>query len=349
MMTAKNNFSKIELSLFCSQLAMLIKGGISVYEGLFILSGNAQKDKTKKRIYEKIAQDVQNGKPLSACFEGLGIFPAYFVEMTKIGETSGRLDEVLDSLAVYYEKSDFMSKTIRNALRYPLYMIFVMLVVMGVILAKALPVFSQVYEQIGAQMSGAMLAMLRIGEVINEHFVFILIAALTFILVVLILRATKRGRDFFANAYAKFILTKRIAERESVSRLAFALSLGFSSGFNIDQTVNMAEKLIDSNVVKKKTAILKEGLNNGEPFAVSIARAGIFPEIYTSMIAVGVKSGMTDRVMKTVADRFSQETDEWLYRTVSVIEPTIVIVMSVVIGMMLLSVMIPLIGIMSNM
>ncbi len=343
----KKDLSSNELTLFCTQLSLLVRGGISVYEGLMIMTENLD-DAGMKELYEMISLDVEEGYALGAALEKAERFPDYFIEMIKIGETAGRLDEVLDSLAEYYEKSEYITKAVKNTLRYPLVMVGILILVMLLIITKALPIFSQVYEQLGVEVTGVLRGLLNFGAFLEQYFIGILIVIAVLVLLYVILRNTGWGRRTGASLYDKSVFTRRFSYRSSLSKFAYAVSLCLASGLNVDDSVMMARDLIESPKIKDKIEVVLESMQQGMSFAAALGKSGLFSAVYVSMISVGAKSGMLDEMMKMVADRYASDTDEWIGGRLAVIEPTIVIVMSVLIGLLLVTVMLPLLGILSS-
>lgn len=139
----QKNLSSLQIASFCTQLSLLIKAGISLQEGIHILYEDAS-SQAEKELLKQILEPIEEGQPLAFSLRQTDAFPQYMVEMVEIGETSGKLEEVLDSLTEYYERSENISKSIRSAVTYPMIMILMMAVVIGVLMIKVLPIFRQV-------------------------------------------------------------------------------------------------------------------------------------------------------------------------------------------------------------
>ena len=160
----KTTLSPREISAFCTQMSLLVKAGISVQEGIGIMCEDAQ-SKVEKELLEQILLLVEEGRPLAFALEQTGCFPKYMIDMLEIGETAGRLEEVLDSLTEYYERSQAISKSIRSAVTYPIIMIVMMAVVIGVLVIKVLPIFRQVFAQLGTELSAFSQNVMQFGSV----------------------------------------------------------------------------------------------------------------------------------------------------------------------------------------
>jgi type IV pilus assembly protein PilC len=151
-----------ELSVFCAQLAMILKSGIPVAEGLSIMHGDMQKT-AGEAILADLNARVQAGGPLHEALDGAGCFPKYMVDMVQIGSETGRLDEVMEQLSIYYEREEQIAKSVKSAVAYPLVMIVMMILVIGVLIVRVLPIFAQVFAQLGAEMSAFSVGVMNFG------------------------------------------------------------------------------------------------------------------------------------------------------------------------------------------
>ena len=140
-------FNNMEMASICSQLALILKSGISLLEGISIMLEDAGTEE-ERRILQTLLDEVMMHGSLNLAMETVGLFPAYAVQMVKIGEETGTLDEVMQALADHYEREDSISKGIRQAVTYPLLMAGLMVLVIVVLLIKVMPIFNQVYVQL---------------------------------------------------------------------------------------------------------------------------------------------------------------------------------------------------------
>ena len=339
--------SATELSGFCAQMAMLLKAGIAAREGLAIMHDDIS-DNDSRLLLEQLSLRVEEGCPLSAAFEKSGVFPKYVVDMTEIGEQSGRLDEVLESLTAYYEREQSISTSIRNAVTYPLIMLGMMVTVIIVLAVRVMPIFNDVFAQLGAEMSAFAQGVMSFGNALGRSSTTIVAALAVLIVSVLFLRMTAKGRRYLSLFFARFPLTKRLSMKIAVGRFAGAMALMLQSGLDPDQSLNLAGKLVNHPDL---TARIKECQNRvaaGSSFSDGLFSSKIFSGVYARMVSVGFRTGAADTIMRHLSDRSEEEIDAELNTLVSIVEPTLVAVLSVAVGLILLSVMLPLMGIMST-
>ncbi len=337
-----------KIALMCKQLAMLLNGGVTLHEAMSIMAQNAD-SQDERKLYTQVYESLEAGEALGLALEDTGRFPDYMVHMVAIGDTSGKLEEVLNALCLYYERSEAIEQSVRNAVLYPIIMVAVMIAVIAVLLIQALPIFAQVFVQVGAEMPPLLR---RLSENSHAGIIFLLIVgglvALIFLLYYLC-KATEGGEALVKKIYENGFLTRKLASKANLSKFASAMSMMLASGINIDEAADMTCSLTDSPTMRRKIDALKDCLRTNMPLAAALKKCGVVSGEYAALIAVGEKTGKTDEMMETVAKRCAMEADEWISRLIGGIEPTIVIIMSLIIGGILISVILPLMNVMTAM
>ena len=345
--STRGTLSANELSAFCAQLALITKAGIPAQEGISIMMEDAGDVRTRE-LMQSVLNKLEEGAPLHKALAQTGRFPKYMLDMVGIGERPGRLDEVLDSLSAYYERSQAISRSVKSAVTYPLIMIAIMAVIIGILIGSVLPVFNQVFQQLGSEMSSFAQGIMRFGAGLSRYSAVIVGVLLGLTAAWLILRRTAGGRAFLSHCYGSFFATSRIAAKVAAGRFASAMSMMLSSGLDVDQSLDMAANLIDDVKTREKISQMTQKMAEGASFAESLMETQLFSGVYARMITVGFKTGSADAVMKKIAERYEEEIDETVGKLLGVLEPTLVAILSIIVGMILLSVMLPLMGIMSS-
>lgn len=339
--------SNSETSAFCSQIAMILKSGISSTEGIAIMLEDTDKN-DEKQLLTTIYDTLTQTGSLHEALQETHAFPDYMLSMVDIGERTGRLDEVMGSLADYYEKEAGLAQTIKNAITYPCIMIFMMLAVILILITKVMPVFEQVFLQLGTRMSGPSRVILNIGTFLNTHSIVLIIIIVVLIATAIVLIKTKIGQNFISKLAARFGGNKNLSEKISAYRFAGGMALTLSSGLTPEECLNLASSLIDDGAYKDKIKTCQQAIENGEDLYQSLLSCGVFSGIYTRMAAIAARTGMMEEMMLKIAAHFEEEIDQKIARILAIIEPTLVIILSVIVGIILLSVMLPLMSIMST-
>ena len=345
--TTLKKLSNYEVSSFCRQMALLIKAGISPAEGISILIQDSH-DQSAIKLLDQISQILMSGEKFHIALEMSGVFPDYLIHMVTIGEESGTLDTVMESLAEYYEREEAIQSSIKSAVSYPLIMVFMMLVVVLVLIIKVLPIFEQVFAQLGTNMSGFSQSLLNMGNVLNRYsFVMIILLAVLVCLFVFF-SVTTRGKEMFKKLLNKFRGTRKLIQELESARFASGMVLTLSSGMDTYEGLSLVNKIVETDEMKKKIEDCRKLLIEGDSFPEALEKANIFSSFYSQMISVGFKAGSMDTAMKQIAKRFEAETERKIYSLISVLEPTLVIVLSIIVGIILLSVILPLMGVMTT-
>ena len=339
--------SNSETSAFCSQIAMILKSGISSTEGIAIMLEDTDKN-DEKQLLTTIYDTLTQTGSLHEALQETHAFPDYMLSMVDIGERTGRLDEVMGSLADYYEKEAGLAQTIKNAITYPCIMIFMMLAVILILITKVMPVFEQVFLQLGTRMSGPSRVILNIGTFLNTHSIVLIIIIVVLIATAIVLIKTKIGQNFISKLAARFGGSKNLSEKISAYRFAGGMALTLSSGLTPEECLNLASSLIDDGAYKDKIKTCQQAIENGEDLYQSLLSCGVFSGVYTRMAAIAARTGMMEEMMLKIAAHFEEEIDQKIARILAIIEPTLVIILSVIVGIILLSVMLPLMSIMST-
>ena len=345
--SAQRPLSHTETAAFCSQMSMILKAGISPGEGLSIMALDSR-SQDEKRLLSLMEEHLLEHGSFFLALKAAGIFPDYMLHMIDIREQAGRLDEVMESLSLHYEREAGIASSIKNAVIYPFVMILMMIAVILILIVKVLPVFEQVFKQLGREAGGLSGTILTFGTTLNRYSIVLTalfsLAALAFLL----LFYTKRGRAFASRLAVRTGLFSGFRQKTAVCRFASAMSLTLSSGLDLEQCLDLASPLIDDASFRKKLDSCRSRIQEGAELSEALTQAGIFSGAYARLLRIGTHTGSTEQVLKDISVRCEEEADAQINRSISILEPTLVAVLSIVVGIILLSVMLPLIGIING-
>ena len=336
-----------ELISFCSQLAMILHAGISVSEGLSIMQEDVP-TKESELILGRLYEQMEKTGLLHESMKEVGVFPEYVIHMTEIGEQTGRLDEVMDGLTEHYEREEELTDNIKSALIYPVIMMGMMTAVVLVLIIKVMPVFQRVFEQMGGSLSGVSERIMNIGVLMSSYSMVFIAMLVIFIALIVFFAFTAKGRRTMKKVLERFVLTKGISMKIACSRVAASMNLCIRSGLDIDQGMELTQKLIHHRDMTEKLKQCRQMMLDGAGFDRALTETGVFSGVYAKMVEVGIRTGSVDQVMARIASDYDDEVARTLQQSVAMIEPTLVAVLSVMVGIILLSVMMPLMSIMAN-
>lgn len=340
-------FTNIELSSFCGQIALILRAGISSMEGLTIMLEDASSDE-ETAILEALLANMQETGSFCQALESVRIYPPYMLHMVQIGEETGTLDEVMEALKNHYEREDSISKSIRNSITYPMIMTGMMAVVIIVLLVKVMPIFNQVFIQLGSEMTGFSRMLMNVGTAINRYSV-VLIAILIFIAAfIFYCTHTDSGRKLLLSVGHRLQFTRTIYENIAACRFASGMALTLSSGLNPERSMELVNALNDDPVFQEKIDLCQSKIDEGTDLSQALFTSGMFSGVYARMASIGSKTGAMDQVMEQIAELYQEDIDTRMNNILAILEPTLVIALSLIVGVILLSVMLPLMGIMSS-
>ena len=339
-------FFNPELSGFCSQMAMILHSGISPLEGITIMLEDSTSEQ-EKEILQRILDTLMETADFSLSLKETGLFPSYLVHMVQIGEETGTLDEVMSALGEHYEREDSIAKSIRNAVTYPMIMIGMMLVVILVLLVKVMPIFNQVFVQLGTEMTGFSGALMQIGNAISRYSV-VLVVLLATAAALFFGSRTEKGKAVLAKFAKHFRFFSSMAQQQAGCRFADVMNLALRSGLTPERGLELAAMLNQDPDFQVKLDACQKQVNEGEDLSHALFTSGILTGTYARLASIGQKTGSMDQVMKQVSDMYQEEIDTRISNTLAVLEPSLIIGLSLIVGIILLSVMLPLMGIMSG-
>ena len=255
-------FSNMEVSSFCGQIALILKSGISSVEGVTIMLEDAS-SADEKQILQTVLENIQETGSLYQALADTGLFPSYMLHMIQIGEETGTLDEVMSALSEHYDREDSISKSIKNAVTYPLIMAGMMVVVIVVLLVKVMPIFNQVFIQLGTEMTGFSRTLMNLGNAINRYSIVLIVILAVIVALILYGTRTAHGKQTFRRLGYKLKFTRAIFEEIAACRFASGMALTLSSGLNPERSMELVTALNDDIHFQKKIDSCQNLINEG--------------------------------------------------------------------------------------
>lgn len=343
----KNHFTDPQLCALCRGLSLMLHAGISLADSAFLLAEEEQGD--YRSLLEDLGQRLDQGMLLSDAMEGSGAFPGYVTGMVRIGEASGQLEEALSSLADHFEERHRMSRQLYSAIAYPSMILLLMLAVVGVLLIKVLPVFDKVYASLGSRLTGIAGGLLELGQWLSGALPALLAVLVFAVIAALVLVLCHPLRERIAGFFRKRFGDRGVSRKYNNARFARAMAMGLSSGLTFEETLDFAKLLLsDVPGAADRCALCAARLAEGASLAEAMGAAGLLDAASCRLLTVGLRGGNSDRVMGKIADNLAEEASLSLERTISRIEPAMVLSASLLVGAILLTVMLPLMNLLSS-
>ena len=336
-----------EIASFCSQLSLLLPAGITPYEAIILIREDTP-DVKGKEILEQLETALKDGLSFHEALKSTSVFPEYVLSMVLLGEESGNLDIVIKKLADYYEQQCSISAAIKNAISYPIVIICLMLIILVVLLTKILPIFNQVFLQLGSELTGVAAQLMIIGNLIESVSGILIILTILIALTLIIINCSPKLHKKWLHFLHTNKLTRGFFLGIAYARFASAMSMTTASGVDLFRGLSLAKMLVGNEIVVGKIDQCAEAISSGDYLYEAMKKADIFQSKHLRMLQLGQRSGEIDAVLTKISAYYEEETLTRMQRILGAIEPTLVIFFSLMVGLILLSVIMPLIGIMSS-
>ncbi|MBL7072117.1 MAG: type II secretion system F family protein [Candidatus Omnitrophica bacterium] len=330
-----------DLVIFSRQLATMVDAGIPLVGALDIL-GEQMDNKTFRQIILGVRNDVETGQSLSdALAKHKNVFSGLFVNMVKAGESSGMLDEILERVAEYLEKTSSLQKKVKSALVYPAIVSGMAVGITLLLLWKVVPVFKTIFEGFDAQLPAPTLFLINISDIMQAYFPVVL--ALLAVIIFFISRYAKseRGRTQFDRLTLRLPVFGILFRKVAISKFTRTLSTLIKSGVPILGALEIVSKTSGNKVVEAAIENVRISVREGENIADPLTRSKIFPPMVTRMVSVGEQSGELEKMLSKIADFYDEQVDAAVSALTSMIEPFIIAFLGIVIGSIVICMFLP--------
>ncbi|MCR5666846.1 MAG: type II secretion system F family protein [Eubacterium sp.] len=335
------------VSVFCENMAMMLSGGIVPEEAIGLLID----DSDKNRYYDSL-KEVQKklvlGQGMTDAVATCDFLPEYAKQMVRIGEQSGRLDKAFLALADYYQKQEGIITRLKSAVLYPFVLLILMCVVLIVMVSKVLPVFIGVYENLAGTIAGSSYAYVSVSVVVGIVALVITLVTAVILLIGMLMYRSAKGRVKISNILQKTRITGAASYQMALAQCLQALSTLVASGMNTDEALYQTEKTIEHRELKEKIGQVLEDMQGAKSLAQSFYERQILPPLYARMLITGTHSGRIDQTLVKISDTISENAADEVTGVIDKVEPILTGFLTAAIGITLLSVMLPLIGILGT-
>jgi type IV pilus assembly protein PilC len=294
-------------------------------------------------LLNDIRTDVETGTSLSVAFRK---FPLYFdnlyCNLVEAGESAGILDQLLDRLAVYMEKTEAIKSKIKSALMYPITVLIVAFVVVAVIMIFVVPSFQQVFTSFGGELPGPTLVVIAISEVFTKF--WYLIFGGIFGGVYFFMQAWQRNKKMqrvMDRVMLKMPIFGVLVEKSCIARWTRTLSTMFAAGVPLVEALDSVGGAAGNSVFEDATIKIQQEVSTGTALTAAMTNANLFPSMVLQMCAIGEESGSVDHMLGKAADFYEAEVDDMVAGISSLMEPIIIVVLGTVIGGIVVAMYLP--------
>jgi len=331
-----------DIAIFTRQLATMMKAGVPLLQAFDIVGrGNANASVTK--LLADIRADVETGTSLSAAFRK---FPKYFdslyCNLVEAGEAAGILEDLLDRLATYMEKTEAIKSKIKSALMYPTSVVVVAFVVVAIIMIFVIPAFKQVFTSFGADLPAPTLFVMGMSELFVAYWwlIFGVIGGGLYFF----MQAWKRNekvQQFMDRLLLKLPIFGALIDKSCVARWTRTLATMFAAGVPLVEALDSVGGASGNSVYANATTKIQQEVSTGTSLTSAMTNANLFPSMVLQMTAIGEESGSIDHMLGKAADFYEAEVDDMVAGLSSLMEPIIIVFLGVIIGGIVVSMYLP--------
>jgi len=330
-----------DLVIFSRQFSVMISANVPVVEVLMVLIDQTN-NLSLKNLISDIAYDVNAGAFLSDAFAKYPkIFSEFFVNIVRSGETSGKLDEVLSYLADEMEKNYDMVAKIRGAMIYPIFIIIALFGVGIVLMVYVVPNLTAILTETGAQLPLSTRLVIGASDFLTNYSVPLVIGlVIVFILLRMYLR-TYDGRRRFDILKLKMPIFGPLFQYIYLMRFSRSLSTLLKGGVTITRSLEIVADVVGNTIYRELILDTLDSINDGNPFSTVFEASAYVPKMVPQMISVGERTGKMDSVLDRVTSFYSRESGNMLDNLSKLMEPLIMVIMGIGVGVMVASVLLP--------
>ena len=327
--------------IYLRQFGTLLKAGVSVVEATGILAFQTESRGLKKALLD-VEQELREGNPFSESIaKHKKIFSPMFINMVKAGEVSGNMDETLESLATDFEKQHYTKQKIVSALTYPLVIGILAVCAVIFLLVSVVPTFVKMFADMGAELPAITKFVLALSEFMQSSWWLIALVIILFVLLFMYIKKNKQTKYYLDYTLLKMPIFGKVMQKVALARMMRTLSTLFSSSVPILQAMSIVENVVENEVISKIIRESRDSLEKGRSMTEPMVNHWAFPPLVTQMISIGEGTGALDEMLSKIAEFYEKEVEQVTDRLKSLIEPIMIVLLAGVVGVIVLSIMMP--------
>ena len=326
-----------DLLIFTQELSTLVKAGLTLDRSLSVLS-DLTENAYLAEVVSELLREIKGGKALSEALSTYPqVFPKVYVNMVKAGEVGGALDQILERLEEYLEGADELRSYLISSMIYPCILVVVAIGSIIIMMTVVIPQFADIFENAGAPVPLPMMVLLVLSGFLTGFWWLILLVIGGGAYWIYSRLKTEEGRLNWDRQLLKLPVVGSVLRKLEVSRFSRTLGTLLQSSVPLIQSINLVKEIVENQAIASTMESIKSGVKKGEGLTRPIREAEIFPPFALHLLAVGEETGRLDDMLLQIADSYDRDLRRSLQRLVALLEPAIILVMGLIIGVMVVS------------
>ncbi len=343
-----NKIGQKDLVMFFRQFAVMIEANVTIVESLKTLVDQTKNISLQKLISD-IAYDVDSGYLLSdAMAKRSDVFSEFYINIIRSGETSGKLEEVLNYLADEVEKNYDMVSKIKNAMIYPIFIITALIGVGAFMMVFLLPELIKVIEESGTELPMSTRIVIATSNFLQEYSWLIIILIIALVFSFKYISRTKEGVAILDKIRIKLPIFGNLFRLIYIVRFTRSLGTLLRGGVNISKSLEISGRVVKNQVYKGLINDTLKSVNDGNSIVAVFEKSADMPVMVTQMMAIGEKAGKLDDVLDRISEFYSKEINNILNNLTTILEPLIMVVLAIGVGIMVAAIILPMYNLASS-
>ncbi|MDI7817204.1 type II secretion system F family protein [Clostridioides difficile] len=335
-----NRISDKEVRVICKEIGILLESGCEITKIFEVIEG--QSSKKVRNLLNIVSNHIQKGNSIADSFQVTGTFSKFFISMIRAGETSGSLDIIMNDLSNYYDKEYKLKMKIINISIYPIILIALSIMSMIFIFIFVIPNFQVVFASNGIEPPLITRVLIGISTIVTNNIGYLMLSFLLFLIAtVYFLRTNDNVKKLINSLKFKMPFVRKINQLVVTTRFSRALFILISSGIQIVEAIEMSASVVDNGFIYERLNISNNYIKKGNSIGKSLNLANIFPKLFISMTNTGEESGKLDKSLDVINKFYESELNNKIEQIMKFIEPILIIFMGLIIGIFILSMVIP--------
>jgi len=337
----KGKVKAADISLFSRQLATMMESGVPLVQSFEII-GRGHENPAMSDLLMAIKGDIEGGAGLA---EAMSKHPLHFddlyINLITAGEQAGALENLLDKIATYKEKTESMKKKIKKAMTYPISVLVVAIIVTVILLVKVIPQFENLFKGFGADLPAFTQFVVGISLFVRTNFIFLFgIPAIIISSLIYLNKRSKKFRTGKDKLLLKLPILGDVVRKSSIARFARTLATMFTAGVPLVEALDSVAGATGNIVYENATREIRDEVSTGQRLQIAMSNTGLFPNMVVQMIAIGEEAGSLD-TLSSNADYYEEEVDNAVDNMSTLMEPIIMGFLAIVVGGLVIAMYLP--------
>jgi type IV pilus assembly protein PilC len=333
-----------DYSIFCRQFVSILRAGVSIINALDMMKDQTE-NKTLRKALEGVHEDVSKGESMAAAMKKRSkVFPGMLCNMVEAGEASGSMEIAFERMAVQFEKENKLQQAVKKAMIYPVVLLVVMIGVLFLMMIWVIPSFMGMFEELDADMPAITQMVINLSDFVVAKWWLILLVAAAAIALFKLYASSPNGKFVLGGIALKIPVFGKLQMKSECARLGRTLCTLLGAGVPMIDAIEITSRSMENVHYKKALLDAKDQVMRGMALSRPLKTCGLFPPMVVHMVSIGEETGNIESMLENVANYYEDDVQVATEQMMALMEPAIIVVMAVVVGVMIMAIMSPMLS-----